>query len=250
MSLVCPKCDSPIILNGPSDFGHCNACQIDIPLPADFWKETFESILQSIITDLKDGEGQTSTSFGMLAKKMIYCRLKPKCSECNTYFNLETINPNKETIITCAKCKHETSLIPAPIWLKEIYPVVDYFVNAQVLSKEKIRESVIAEGIAITCPRCGASLIIDGKDRLVKCDYCKLHVFLPDNLWLRLHPAFIKSEWFIIFNEKKVQEINFDEEDEDEEEDDEEDEVEEYNVETKEKEKNVKERNFRFMKKH
>jgi len=57
----------------------------------------------------------------------------------------------------------------------------------------------VSEPVAYSCPQCAGSLMIDGTDRLVKCSYCETRVYLPDDLWLRLHPAKKKSRWFIGF---------------------------------------------------
>ena len=39
--------------------------------------------------------------------------------------------------------------------------------------------------------------MIDGEDRIVICEYCETNVYLPDDLWLRLHPAKKKNRWFV-----------------------------------------------------
>ena len=45
------------------------------------------------------------------------------------------------------------------------------------------------------CMSCGAGLKVDGTSRTVECTYCNTSNFLPDGLWLRLHPK-QQREWF------------------------------------------------------
>ncbi|MBD3191905.1 MAG: hypothetical protein GF308_14755 [Candidatus Heimdallarchaeota archaeon] len=94
---------------------------------------------------------------------------------------------------------------PPPEWLKKVLPIVFCFVDASIDSKKEKSEPTIPEGIAFSCPRCGAMLVVDGKNRLVPCDYCKLQVYLPDDLWLRIHPVEKKKKWFVVYDEKAVE---------------------------------------------
>ena len=55
-----------------------------------------------------------------------------------------------------------------------------------------------AEPIFFPCPRCAASLPVDGSDRVVKCTYCQAQLFLPDALWFRLHPPKLVERWFVL----------------------------------------------------
>jgi hypothetical protein len=53
------------------------------------------------------------------------------------------------------------------------------------------------EALVCACLSCGAGLKVDGTSRVVACKYCNDTSFLPDALWLRLHPA-LKRRWFVI----------------------------------------------------
>ncbi len=57
----------------------------------------------------------------------------------------------------------------------------------------------VSEPVAFSCPQCAGSLMIDGNERLIQCEYCETRVYLPDDLWLQLHPAKKKTRWFIGF---------------------------------------------------
>jgi hypothetical protein len=49
--------------------------------------------------------------------------------------------------------------------------------------------------MVMACMSCGASLKVDGSSRTVDCTYCNTSNFLPDGVWLRMHPA-PRLEWF------------------------------------------------------
>ncbi|MBD3191768.1 MAG: hypothetical protein GF308_14060 [Candidatus Heimdallarchaeota archaeon] len=210
LNINCPKCESIIVINGPSDYAHCNACQKDTSLKPAFWKDLLYDVLESVVTDLKVGEDVTWTSLGRFYRKITFTKVQPFCHECRKTLALSKVNPKKESNIKCSKCGADNKISPVPPPLKRIFPAIDYFVNAQVLSKEELLEPAISGGVGITCPKCGGSLIIDGTERLVLCEYCGLNVYLSDDLWLRLHPVLVKSEWFIVYDEKRVKKINFD----------------------------------------
>jgi hypothetical protein len=56
------------------------------------------------------------------------------------------------------------------------------------------------EPVVIHCYGCGGKLSCDGSTRQVVCNYCQAENFLPDQLWLRLHPASVRSPWFILLD--------------------------------------------------
>jgi hypothetical protein len=60
-----------------------------------------------------------------------------------------------------------------------------------------------ARPVVMACPHCGGALRLSGEsERLVPCQFCKADVYLPDDLWRRLHPAKTVREWFVRFEGK------------------------------------------------
>ncbi len=206
-SISCPKCDSSIILNGPLEEAHCNACQNNFEISHDFWQGIFSSILNDLMTDLENGYGRNSTIFGEFNTRLRYFYTQPYCAKCKVKLTIPN-DIKKKGKITCSSCNEEKTIAPVPSWLKKELPAAKLFVNA-IITDEDVPKTDLSEGVALTCPRCGGSLIIDGKERIVPCEYCSIHVYLPDDLWLRLHPVLVKAEWFIVFDEKEVEKINF-----------------------------------------
>ncbi len=202
-SIACPRCDSSIILNGPVTTAHCNACQGNIKIPKEFWESIMNSILEDLLDDLTEGYGRNSTIFGEFNTRLRYYNMQPVCSKCKNKLDIPKTLPEIKSYIKCSHCNEKNRISEIPTWLKTLLPAGKLLVNA-IMTKEEEPKSDITEGVALTCPRCGGSLIVDGKERIVPCTFCNLHVFLPDTVWLRLHPVLVKSAWFVVFDEKKA----------------------------------------------
>jgi len=210
MSITCPKCDNSIMLQGPVRKAHCNSCQNDTNIPVKYWKENLYDALEWIVSDLKESEGHNLMQFGLFNTKWSVHELAPRCRNCNKKLEIKNVDGNKESKIKCSKCGVKNDIAPVPGWLKYKLPAADFFVNAQMHDELEDNEPAISGGIALTCSKCGGALIVDGKDRLVPCKYCDVHVYLPDDLWLRLHPVEVKSRWFLVYDKKEVEKIDFD----------------------------------------
>lgn len=197
-SINCPKCDSPVMLNGPLETAHCDKCQADIPIPHDYWKGILEDIMKEIKEELEEGEGSNSTIFGTFKTTMMYGQLHPRCEKCKTGFE---VNEKLEKIYThtCSECGKKIPVSPAPEWLKGIFPYLKLVVNAELETGIRSNEPEVSGPIVFSCIKCGGALEVDGTDRLVPCQYCGVNVYLPDDLWFRLHPAKTKERWFIGF---------------------------------------------------
>jgi DNA-directed RNA polymerase subunit RPC12/RpoP len=195
IGIKCPKCDSPVPLNGPWQVAHCDSCQTDIDIPSDYWPDIFGDMLEDIKSDLAEGEGRNSTIFGTFHTTMLYGELHARCEGCKTKFEPKADLTEGYTH-TCEECGRKIEVIPSPQWLKG---ATTLFVDASLQSKSAVEETDISSPIAFTCPQCGGALMVDGKERLLPCQFCGVSVYLPDDLWLRLHPAKIKQRWFVGF---------------------------------------------------
>jgi len=55
-----------------------------------------------------------------------------------------------------------------------------------------------AHPVVMSCPKCSASLELDEKSkRLTTCGDCGTDVYLPDELWRRLHPVTRTGRWYL-----------------------------------------------------
>ena len=199
MSIKCPRCDSPIHVNGPTRSLLCSSCQSEIEVPEDFWKGILEDVCSEVRNDLEEGEGSNSTIFGTFNTSLMYGRLNPYCLKCKKEFKLPEQCDSAFTY-SCPECATKSPVAPAPEWFMKMVPSAKLLVNATPeLSDDVEEEPAVSGPIAFFCPQCGGSLMIDGSERLIPCSYCNTSVYLPDDLWLRLHPARIKTRWFIGF---------------------------------------------------
>jgi len=199
--IKCPKCDGPVPLNGPWEKAHCDRCQADIDVPQDFWTGIFDDITEEIKSgDLAEGEGRNSTIFGTFNTTLLYGNLKPRCEECKTDIEVD-LNLVKPYEHKCAKCGKKIPVAPAPAWVKKDYPKAKVFVNALMESGAGGEAPAVSGPVAFTCPQCGGALMVDGTERMMPCKFCGVNVYLPDDLWFRLHPAKTKARWFAILTE-------------------------------------------------
>jgi hypothetical protein len=196
--IKCPKCDGPVPLNGPWERAHCDRCQADIDIPHDYWTGIFDDIIEEIKTDLAEGEGRNSTIFGTFNTTLLYGHLKPRCEECKTDIEVD-INLVKPYTHKCVECGNEIEVAPSGGWLKEGYPKARVFANAIMETGTEGEAPAVSGPVAFTCPQCGGALMIDGTERLMPCKFCGVNVYLPDDLWFRLHPAKVKRRWFAVF---------------------------------------------------
>jgi DNA-directed RNA polymerase subunit RPC12/RpoP len=203
LSIRCPKCDGPIPLNGPWEVAHCDRCQADVDVPHDYWTDLLSDIAQALKTELQEGEGTNATIFGNFHTTMMYGRLKPYCLGCKEDFEPRA-DAAEEYVHKCPSCGHETLVAPAPAWLREEYPAARVVVNATPQGKVEGESAAASGPIAFSCIKCGGALEVDGSERLVPCPFCGVKVYLPDDLWLRLHPAKTKARWFVGFDEGKI----------------------------------------------
>ena len=201
--IKCPKCDAPVPLNGPWEVAHCDRCQADIRVPHDYWTDMIGDIISDVKNELGKGEGTHSNIFGIFNTTLLYARLQPYCYECKEDFE----PAEKETepyVHTCKKCGREIPVMPAPKWLRKGCKPVKLIVNAELQGKADDDKAAASEPIFFNCLKCGGALEVDGTERLVPCGFCGVKVYLPDDLWLRMHPAKIKERWFVGFDESKV----------------------------------------------
>ncbi len=199
----CGSCGLPVPVNGPMRRITCTSCFNDVNIESETLTGFFEN-LQEEYENLNEGEGMESTLMGGDGTfKYTYYRLAPHCSSCKG--ELQEIPADTDGTVSCVKCGAGNETFPAPAWLKEAMPSVLQIICAE-REEGTSRKAVAAvdnEGagpVAMNCPQCGGSLIITGSStRITKCGYCSIDVYVPDAIWLRLHPVKIAGEWYVRF---------------------------------------------------
>lgn len=200
LSIKCPRCDASVHVDTPRQTMVCGKCMSEFDFPVAVWRDTLEGTLSGI-KNLKTGEGNQSTIFGHFNMSLLYGKLVPYCPECKRDFDPE--GDRDGDLLKCRDCGTVMAIREAPPWFREAVPRAKLVAGGKTQTENRpetrLFDSPSGGAVALSCPKCGASLLIDGKERLVPCGYCSTRVYLPDDLWLRLHPANVKTRWFIGF---------------------------------------------------
>ncbi len=186
------------MLNGPLQIAHCDRCQADITIPHEYWKDMLADILEEVKTEFEEGDGTNSNVFGTFKTTMLYGKLRPRCEKCKT--RIEQDGPVTQQVkYECTECGAVIPIDPPPAWFSKLLPSVKVLFNAELESGSRSVEPEVSGPIVFSCPKCGGALEVDGTERLLPCPYCNVTVYLPDDLWFRLHPIKQKERWFIGF---------------------------------------------------
>lgn len=209
----CPSCGLPVPLNGLWDIAHCDSCQKDIEIPHDYWVDMLRDCLNEL-KEFADGEGRNSTIFGTFHTALLYGELKPRCPDDKTDLEMDkaTTLPAK---LFCTQCAKPFQVIAPPDWLASALPAVKLIVGMDLESSTVSPKPEVEGLVVFVCPQCGGTLQVDGKDRMLNCQYCHSNVYLPDDLWRRLHPVKTVQRWYVGADESKLPMEEPDEEEED-----------------------------------
>ncbi len=204
---TCPQCGHPVPVNGPRRESVCPSCQQNVPIPTGMWQKVLGEF-EKEFDALEAGNESKTTLMGDLELKFSSVKLPPPdpaCTQCESNWELEQITNGTDGVIICKNCGHTSPTFPAPEWLKPIAPTARqiFFGERDVDDPSKNAASPEAEAdrpIAMTCPQCNGSLLITAQtERTLRCKYCNVDVFLPDALWLKLHPVKVAKFWLVRF---------------------------------------------------
>jgi hypothetical protein len=129
----------------------------------------------------------------------------PACPKCQENWDLAAVQNGTDDTIVCKKCGYKSPTFPPPDWLKAAVPSA-----RQIFFGERDKggepdgatdpNAGDAKPIALACPQCGGGLLITAQtERTLPCKYCQVDVFLPDAVWLKLHPAKEAKFWLVRF---------------------------------------------------
>jgi hypothetical protein len=205
----CNACGQPVPLNGPAEHAHCDSCQKELPLPNRLWSAVLEE-LDEAHDRLADGSGKAGTrDVSGFSLHYSYRRTIPRCEKCQQPFATDRLAPGSARDFCCVHCGDGASTAPAPAWLRALVPTATqiYSVDRGLAQAEGAGPApAVADAprpVVMACPQCGGSLKLTSEAaRLLPCQFCKTDVYLPDELWRRLHPARIAREWYVRFDGK------------------------------------------------
>lgn len=196
-SMACPRCDNPVPVDGPVATAHCVHCQHDLEISEEYWAEHLEDACTNM-QDTPHGQGSGSMMFGTNTGNLTLSRFDLYCDNCKTNFEDPwKLLPGSE--YTCRECGSRWPVSAPPPWLSAAVPRIRLLVNALVETDSKEEEQPLSGSLtSVSCPSCAGNLAIDGSSRLIRCNYCDKQVYLPDDLWVRIHGTRRKRRWFVV----------------------------------------------------
>jgi len=197
MAVKCNHCARPVPLNGPTNVAHCESCTKDSPL-----RRVPEEL--ALAAEGYQVMGSPYTSRTSEAPE-------PVCGKCGAGVDVSQYlgHVGATTTIPCPSCGTGLPTFPAPAWLKAELPMAQQvFGGDPEIAKQEAGLSLAVDQnkiqpIAMACPSCGGGLTITAEaERTTTCDFCQASVFLPDELWKRLHPVKTMERWTLTYTGK------------------------------------------------
>jgi len=196
VSTECRRCRAPLPLNGLSESVLCDKCQTPNPTPAQFWSSILGDPIGEAV-GFSAGEARpvkimmAGTSISVLAGK-----LDARCA-CKTPFDPDAFERGAAAgKLFCTSCGKQVAVRRVPDWAKTLHPAATYLVGETLAAPAA--HGVDPKDLRFHCYHCGAPLPIDGAARSVPCGHCNASVMVPDDIWLRLHPARTVDRFYLV----------------------------------------------------
>ncbi|MBN2586696.1 MAG: hypothetical protein JXA64_01270 [Candidatus Fermentibacteraceae bacterium] len=208
---ACRACGRSIPVNGPVRLLICTACFEETPVDprvlAGFLND-FEEEYEA----LTEGQGRGGTLIsGSGTFKYGYWKLPPRCSSCR--HPLPVPDGPGVSSVTCSECSTVHYAYPVPDWLREPAPSAWLCITPEPPpGREEQGSGAMGDGseqpVVMSCPQCaGAVSISADTGRVMRCDYCDSEVYIPDAVWLRVHPVERTREWFVSFQGRNIRQL-------------------------------------------
>lgn len=194
MSVPCDHCAKPIPINGPTQRLHCDHCQR-------------ETTLTRMAEELSLAAEQMQ-SMGSPYRSTLYSSADPLCAQCGEQVPIDEYvgYSGGVTALYCPSCGSQMPTYPAPSWLRDQLPgALQVFGGDPELAREHAGLSLHVnqkrvDPVMMACPGCAGSLSVgEHSARTLACSYCHGQVFIPDELWRRLHPVKTMKRWTLTY---------------------------------------------------
>lgn len=188
VEITCPFCSLPVFVNGPSRKVKCRSCLRESDLPGRLWEKV-------AVADFGATRFMDNLSF-IVEKAGVK---GPLCNACGASLDTDDIETGSKDMAPCPSCKTPQSTFPLPEWLTWSEYAEQFFCADEEGVPSPSEKEI--KPVAISCIKCGAPLEITVKTpRNATCQYCNTVQYLPDPLWLSLHPVKIKQAWYVRCN--------------------------------------------------
>jgi hypothetical protein len=202
ISLDCPHCRAGVPVNAITEEVLCNNCMRSISLAQDWWEEhlSTETIEEALLCE--PGSGNSSQSLGGMNEKVDSGNRPPRCQHCKEEFAMDLLqNAASQGGFPCPGCQKRIRVRKATALARALIHEADLLVHEDETGSDLSHDgSTATEPVLFACLACGAGLSVDGSTRMPQCKHCGNSNYLPDPLWLRLHPAVVSHAFFVTRN--------------------------------------------------
>ncbi|MEO8514145.1 MAG: hypothetical protein ABI543_11325 [Ignavibacteria bacterium] len=187
----------------------CPSCNKYNNFPEEEWQNLLEDAVKEA-PDFNIGEGQPSTIMrGQYTYNLTYGRQDPRCPKCKTGIDIAKLEEYSASgHVKCAKCSNEIFVRKPSELVTACFPQIQFLAGEDedqlVVNPDQGKVPASAKPILFTCPSCAGNLQVDGTDRMITCKFCSSEIYLPDDLWFRLHPAKEVERWYMVLDENAV----------------------------------------------
>lgn len=206
ISLECPHCRGGVPVNGFTHEVLCTGCLKSIPLPQAWWDTLLP--MDKVEKALKGSPDLVNHSHFLsgMRESLDYGNRTCSCQGCQSPLGDPWIKKAAETEGgPCPGCKDFIRVRKASELVRSLIAEAEWVVHEGPTGSELEKElDRVAQPIIFGCLSCGAALPVDGSTRTPKCGHCSNENYLPDALWLRLHPAVVSHTFFVTRSENAV----------------------------------------------
>jgi len=186
----CPKCGTPLPLDGLLREVICRGCSAEVDLE----KAVFAAALDSCYTDVFQlGRGVTRDGHAEVDGRDVHWQRGPggpPCESCG-----EPTRPVKDGAgYGCLEHGEQGRVQRSPEWLRS----VDFTLDGYVPPLEDSDSEGDDRTVSTRCTNCGSALETDGSKRAVECGSCHTISVLPEEVWQALNPPRAPQRFWIL----------------------------------------------------
>ena len=167
-------------------------------MPPKKWLRWYGRTTIAEALSLPNGQGRRSTELGEGQSTTAYGHRMPRCQRCKTDLPADGFAAMAEAGGWQCSCGEFIKVRPATPLAQRMVPGARWLVNEGALGDDGSESVQAVEPVLFSCMACGAALEVDGSQRTVTCTFCNGSNYLPDGLWLRLHPQQTVRTFFVV----------------------------------------------------
>jgi len=202
-TIECEHCRNPLPVNQASEHTLCRNCWREVSTPVNLWQFLVtKRINEACSMELETDTWATGMAAGLGNYRLTFGNLAPRCAGCDTFFNTESLfelAKGGSMKFSCGSCGTVSSVRVPPAWFNKVASMAVLLVGETVPDASGALNGA-GEGVSMRCYYCGGPLSLDGSSRTIKCSHCDQDLLVPDDIWLRLHPAVMAQTWYILLD--------------------------------------------------